>query len=204
MPFFDDLVAKQQRQTGEPQAPKVSGGAPQPSKPNTTVNPPAAASGPVGRPSSPAPPFAGSAGPALPASTPQAARPAATPSSGAGTPATPAPSQPATPQPATGPGQPAQPTSIGPSFQLQLDHVPSRAELAEVPPGVKVTTPYGEVDATGKLTLSEQGKVQYQQAMLKKQKEYGFHPFAGDPNAPPPPVKLGRPSFNPFTWRWTK
>jgi hypothetical protein len=83
-----------------------------------------------------------------------------------------------------------------------FDRVPTPAELAEVPEGVEVQTPYGAVARDGKLTLSPDGEVKYKEAMVKRRKQYGPHPFAGDPNAPPAPARLGGRMFNPFSGQW--
>lgn len=73
-----------------------------------------------------------------------------------------------------------------------------------MPQGVQIQTPYGTVDQSGKLTLSPDGAVKYQQAVIQKRNEFGVHPFANDPSAPPPPIKLGKPFINPFTGKWGK
>lgn len=210
MGLYDNLVA---REAGQPRSPSVPGGAPGVSRPAVMVNPPAAAQGPVGRPSSPAPPFPGGAGQALPTSP--VARPAAAPAGPPGgfkRPA-PAPSQggmtPAQPQPVDPgkvPGQPAAAGGAAPGspFVLRLDRVPSPSELAQLPPGVQIETPYGTMDERGELQLSPEGRANYQQAVAARLKSYGPSPFAADPNAPKPSVKLGRRSFNPFTGQYSR
>lgn len=85
---------------------------------------------------------------------------------------------------------------------ISLDRVPGRGELAMMAPGVQVQTPFGAVDRDGNLTLSEEGKVKYQEAVAARRRDFGPHPFAGNPDIPPIPVTLGRPSFNPFTGQW--
>ena len=83
-----------------------------------------------------------------------------------------------------------------------MDRVPTSYELASLPPGTTVTTPYGSIGADGKLVPNAQTQARYQQAIVQRRKQFGPHPFANDPNAPPAPVELGKPSFNPFTGQW--
>jgi hypothetical protein len=85
-----------------------------------------------------------------------------------------------------------------------MDRVPTRGELSQLPPGVQVATPYGTVGSDGQLQLSPEGRVLHQQALQKKLQEWGPSPFAGDPNAPKPNIRLGKPAVNPFTGRWTR
>jgi len=108
----------------------------------------------------------------------------------------PAPGQ--RPHPPTQPSDPTQPSGL----TLPSNRVPSRGELAMLPAGVTVDTPYGSVGADGRLALSPQGQELYKQAVVAKRRKFGLHPWAGDPRAPQPPVTLGRPSFNPFTGQW--
>jgi len=103
--------------------------------------------------------------------------------------------QPGGPAPTAAQGVPARPT-------MQLDHVPSRSELLDLPQGVQFQTPYGSVDENGNLTPNPEGDAKYREALVERQRKFGPHPWAGDPNAPPPPVALGKPAFNPITGRW--
>ena len=88
------------------------------------------------------------------------------------------------------------------SLYQDFDRVPSMAELQDVPPGVKIRTPYGEVGRDGSLSLSPEGEVKYKEAVVARRKQFGPHPFADDPNAPPTPARLGRHMFNPFSGQW--
>ena len=108
---------------------------------------------------------------------------------------------PSPPQPMPGPGSGF--GSAGP-FVINVDRVPSRSELLSLPPGVQVQTPYGTIGQDGELQLSPEGQARYQQAHQARTTEYGPTPFAGDPNAPKPPVKLGKASVNPFTGKWLR
>ena len=116
------------------------------------------------------------------------------------------------PRPGTAPGmaQPAgvpqasvvAPGAAAPSFQLE--RVPTAAEMSQLPEGTTVTTPYGTVDASGKLTPNEATQQKYREAVVARRKQFGPHPFASDPNAPQVNVELGKPSYNPFTGQWLK
>jgi hypothetical protein len=196
MAFFENLV----RDTGQPRAPKAPGAPPTPSMPNNKVVSPAPASAPIGRPSNPPtpPPMGGAPGAALPVngSTPRPSmpssaptpRPQAPPNSGIQAPPVAAPA-----------GQP-----MGASPVIQMERIPSAAERATIPPGVQVQTPYGMMDSDGNITPSPEGAVKYQEAVVARQRQFGPHPFAGDPNAPKPPIALGKRSFNPFTGSWVE
>ncbi len=85
---------------------------------------------------------------------------------------------------------------------FNMDRVPSRSELQGLPPGMTVQTPYGTVDSSGKLTLSPEGQQKYREAVVQKTRQFGHFPGAQDPNAPKPPITLGKPSYNPFTNQW--
>lgn len=99
------------------------------------------------------------------------------------------------------PGPPT--AALDGGYSLTMDHVPTSAELATVPGGVNVQTPYGTVDrSTGSLTLSPDGKEAYQQAVLRMRSRFGPHPFAKDPNSAPVPATLGKPMYNPFINQW--
>jgi hypothetical protein len=197
---------KVDRQPGQPVPSQVGGAPMRPSMPNTFANPPAPASSPVGRPAA-TPSFAGGPGLPLPLSRPTS--PPARP--GMPVPPVPAYKQRAV-EPRVGPRAGVRPDdwetqpphiAVTPPV-YQLDHVPSSSELAGLPPGANIQTPYGSVDHTGKLTLSAEGQAKYQQAVVQRRKSYGPHPWAGDPAAPPPPITLGKPSFNPFSGQWSR
>lgn len=107
--------------------------------------------------------------------------------------------QPQPPQPGE-PGGPAMTPAV-----FQMDRVPDASELATLPEGMQIQTPYGTVDrASGKLSLSPEGKVKYQEAVVQARKKLGPTPFGDIPNAPPMPVRLGRYNVNPFTGQLVK
>jgi hypothetical protein len=189
------------RQPGEPQTPSVAGAPPMPSMPNTTVASPAAASAPIGRPPMPVPSPPGGPGPFPPPSpgTASTAAPGARQTSPAASPG-PAPGGAASaPTPA-----PAGPGDAGGGFGYHLDHVPSAAERATLPPGMRVTTPYGEIGEDGQLVQTPETAAAHQAKVLEVTKKYGWHPGADDPLAPQPVIRLGRQHFNPFTNQWVQ
>lgn len=91
-----------------------------------------------------------------------------------------------------------------PTDQLiqSFDRVPTSSEILDVPEGVKIMTPYGEVGRDGKLSLSPEGELKFKEAMVNRRKQFGPHPFAGDANAPAAPARLGGRMFNPFSGQW--
>lgn len=206
MATFDDLLNRNGGNgspTGVPNQPKVPGGPPTPSQPPAFVNPVGVQTGPNGRP--PLPP--GGTGASLPLAqganggvaqtgqqqkTGQQTRP-------------PMPGQPSAPAPPNqNVGAGIQTSTTATPLVMALDHVPDAVERASMPPGAQIQTPYGSVDAQGNLIPSPEGAAKYQQAVVSARRSFGPHPWADDPQAPPPPVKLGRKNFNPFTGQWTK
>lgn len=196
MAMFEDL----QRQAGMPKSPAVPGGPPLPSKPNGFVASPMPASAPIGRPPSGPPPFpAGSPGPALPI-TPGAASTAAQPASQGSRPPSSGGGNSAAAAPVPGTAEAA---AAGDVF-YQSDHVPDLAEIAGLPEGLRIMTPYGEMTRDGNLIPNPQAAQAYQMAVVQAREKFGPHPWAGLPNAPQPPIKLGRSWINPFTGSWGK
>lgn len=204
--MFDDVMSRLDR----PGASQVSGAPPVPSRPHSFVAPLSAASGPVGRPPLPptAAPFAGGAGQPLPVGPQSRPGGPSAPQAGPASQRPPTPPAPARQDRGASPaGTPAQQgagqgQAVEAAPALQLDHMPSKAELADMPPGLSVTTPYGAVTSDGRLIPSPEGAALYQQHVAQARKTFGPYPFANIPDAPPPPVKLGRSWFNPFTGNW--
>lgn len=201
MAYLEQLAA---RQPGMPRSPEVPGAPPTASRPSP-ANPPAVAGAPVGRPPLPPPSFPGGAGRALPvAPTAAAATPSPTqPGPAPGLQRQAAPTKPPMPPGQKAPGAPAEaaPALPAPLVQ-QFDHVPSLGELVDVPEGAQISTPFGTMDRSGKLTLSPEGEMKYKEAIVARRKKFGAHPFAADPNSPPPEVRLGGRMFNPFSASW--
>jgi len=228
MPLYDELVGRAVGQTpparpvpgpisrqpgaakppGSPPGPRGVGVAPpRPSRPMRPSNP-AVVSAPPGRPTRPPMPFAGGAGPRLPIAPASGGAPYGgqpPPSSRSG-PSSAWARRPEQTAPSGGPSAwapqpPGQPAGF-PTFQM--DRVPSAAEMASLPEGTRIQTPYGEVDRSGRITPSPEGEVKYKEAVVMARKRLGPHPFAGDVNAPPFPVRLGRANINPFTGMWMR
>jgi hypothetical protein len=197
------------RQPGQPRQPEVNGAPPRPSMPNTNVPPPGPpTNGPIGRPPAPPePPFGGNAGSPLPlpgGNTPGLPQAPAPPAPQPRQAPAPAPALAPSPQPAVSP-DPVNQAQVTGVFQIPMDRVPSRSELQGLPPGAQVQTPFGVVGEDGEPKPRTPEEAQrYQAAVVAKRREFGPHPFAGVAGAPPPPLRLGRPAFNPFSGKWTK
>lgn len=101
-----------------------------------------------------------------------------------------------------GPGQPVAPAPA--PLRLSVEKVPSRAEIASLPPGAEIMTPYGMVGADGRVHPTPETAAAYQAAVVRAQQAYGPHPFSAMPGVPAPPVVLGRANFNAFTGQWVR
>lgn len=200
------------RQPGQPQQPEFPGAPPRPSMPAQSVNQPAAASAPPGRPPMPVPTPAGSPGPFPPPSpgSGSTAAPGAGRSVGL---SAPGPTFFSTPPPggtAGGGGgagtPPAAPAAAPPVAPLgyRLDHVPTKAERAGMPPGLQISTPYGDIGPDGGLVQTPETAAAYQGKVLEVTKQFGWHPGTTDPMAPQPTIRLGKPHYNPFTNEWVQ
>lgn len=183
MAFFEHI---QGRQPGEPRPPAVPGGSQRPSMPAPIMNPPAVNSAPAGRPPMP---------PALPNITPGGFSPGGMvmPKGGGSFGA-----------PNQGSKGEIWPDLRGGGMQeqvMQLGHLPTPQERASMP-GFRLMTPYGEVRPDGSVVPSPQGAQQYQQAIVKAQKDFGSYPLSDMPGVPPPPIRLGGSWINPFSGTW--
>lgn len=213
MAFFEDMQKKsgvsntfatapggEARQPGQPRMPEAPGLPATPGQPAAFPVPPAPAAGPVGRPE--APPGAAFTGQSAPRPLPLA--PGGT-QAGVVAPAMPGgqtqPQQTGTPAgPPVGGAAATQP--VQPTFQF--DRIPSAEERAMLGAGSKIITPYGEVTSDGKLIPSPEGAALFQQAVVHARSKFGLHPWTNDPNAPPPPARVGGHMFNPFNGQWTR
>ncbi len=110
------------------------------------------------------------------------------------------------------PDQPQQglapePTPRAVSTTVQLPYIPSTQELANLPAGSSVETPWGmvEPDETGqpRLIMNAEGQAAYRAARTKAMSDYGGTPFSGYPGAPKPSIAVGRRNYNPFTGMWS-
>lgn len=165
--------------------------------------------GTLGRPAMQSPVQQPGAGqPGRPAQPPPLAPPSAVPAV-----------QPPIPPPSSSPAQPAgpEPSKAAPGATLGqpaappaavLSRVPSQAEFDQMGPGATAQTPYGQMvagaDGQAKVVLDEAGKAAFVQARAKALGDFGQLPtWAAGPGAPPPPVEVGRPNFNPLTGLWS-
>lgn len=199
MAFLDDL---QKRVAGQPVESQVAGAPPMPTPNQSFANPPAAATATQGRPTNGPPPFPGAAGPSLPVTPPAgvaAQQPATGSSTGTGGGTTVTVKTGAGGEQQSQQQQPQQPAQE-PVFNVA--QIPSAADMATMPPGMKIMSPYGEVNRDGTIQLSPEGADAYRTATVHLEKRFGPHPWAGDVNAPRPKVRLGRSNFNPFTGQW--
>jgi len=200
MAYFDRLVS---RDVGQPKAPAVPGGPPRPSLPAQVKNPPGVATAPVGRPSSGPPAFGGAAGTRLPSVQPPAAPAVPTTPGPAARPAMPRPAAPAA-APAASPTTPPAALPGAGSMAVNFDRVPSAYEISQAPEGTAINTPYGPIDRSGNIQFTPEGEQKYKEAVVSRRKDFGPHPWAADPAAPPPPARMGGSMINPFTGVWTK
>jgi hypothetical protein len=143
------------------------------------AGPPGVASSPIGRPPSGAAP-----GPAAPLAPAPASSPAA-------------PAKPASP------AQPAQPGG-GVTIQVGQPQQQSPAQpeqQTKAPPPPAPDAPELVDPATGQLrqVSTPEDRVEFGRQLAARQAKYGPTPFGGDPNAPKPIIRLGKPAYNPFT-----
>ena len=179
-------------QAQQPQAPQ-----PAAATPTTT---PAAQSAPTAVQGTP---NAGDGQAGVPAPSPatSTAPAAAPPTGGAG--AAPVPGAQA---PAAAPGGPPN-EEAGPLPLPPPPPMPSQQQLDTLPEGGVVASPYGNIsrDQEGlSLILNEVGAAVHTQQRARLEKEFGSRPFAGDPHAPSPPIRVGAWNYNPFRGRFAR
>jgi hypothetical protein len=64
-----------------------------------------------------------------------------------------------------------------------------------------------EKESTGRIKLrglTDLGRERIEMERQKQLKDFGVWPGADDPSAPPPPVRPGGHSYNPYTGTWVK
>lgn len=161
---------------GAPRMPQVPDGPMSPSQPGAPV-PMGVSQGVNGRP-------AGPGGPQLPL----------------------APPEPEIPEPATPPMEDAGVDNMEAQKQpdrnlhvLLLNRMPRPGDLAGLPPGVTVRTPYGDLDQEGNIAASPEYEQKQKEAIAKARQKFGPTPWAGMAGAPEMEMKLGGGFFNPFT-----
>lgn len=82
---------------------------------------------------------------------------------------------------------------------LLLNRIPSRADLLDLPPGITVRTPYGDLDQDGNIAVTPEYEQKHKEAIARARMKFGPHPWAGMAGAPEMEMKLGGGFFNPFT-----
>ncbi len=82
---------------------------------------------------------------------------------------------------------------------LMLNRIPTAADLLDMPPGVQVRTPYGDLDPEGNIMKSPAYEQKHKEAIVRARQKFGPHPWAGMAGAPEPQIDLGKHHFNPFT-----
>lgn len=180
--FFDRVGVMRPRNgpIGVPNMGGLTAPATRPVRPAVVQQPPVA--GPAGRPAAP---FAGpQAGPVMP---PQAGPVVGRrPTGGVAGGTRPGGSQ---------PGPSGAPSEVTQTFKFHPPPEPLEpAEPTPNPMGVSVQTPEGGTA----MVLSPEGKSAFAGERLRAEEMFGPSPFSGDPHAPKPAVRAGKPNFNPF------
>lgn len=132
--------------------------------------------------------------PATPAGSPSGAAPAATSSQPTSTTANPDGSV---------PGAGAQPSARpAPPAPVTFTRTPREDEIALVPEGAEVITPFGTgVKKNGtveRYNLTPAGQEAHKRATLAARERFGRTPFDGDPAAPQLPIVVGGLNYNPW------
>ena len=169
---YEDVIGQfANRQPGSPQMPKVAGGSPVPSRPSAPAPPGLNAAMPGRKPDNPPPMEAGGGIPTPPKMN--------------------------TEQQATNDAQQKNVDQARPV--MMLNRLPKPGEMAGLPPGLQVRTPYGDLDEEGNLVKSPEYEQKQKEAIVRARQRFGPHPWNGMAGAPEPNVELGRSYFNPFT-----
>jgi hypothetical protein len=82
---------------------------------------------------------------------------------------------------------------------LLMNRLPGPGEMAGLPPGVQVRTPYGDLDQDGNIVKSPEYEQKQKEAIVRARQKFGPHPWNGMAGAPEPSIELGKGYFNPFT-----
>ena len=163
------------RPDGAPRMPQVAGAPPSPSQPGIPTTP-SVNEGVNGRP-------VGPSGPPLPME-PQV-------------PEVSSPESSATEEEA-GTQEDQKNVNAGPTV-LMLNRMPRPGDLLDLPPGITVRTPYGDLDEEGNIKTSPEYEQKHKEAIARSRQKFGPSPWAGMAGAPEIDMKLGSSFFNPFT-----
>lgn len=176
MARYEDVISSfTQGGEGSPQAPQVPGAPPSASQPGMTTTP-EVNMGVNGRP-------VGSGGPPLPMAPQQ--------------PNVQPPENLATEQEA-GIQEDQKAPDMGPQV-LMLNRMPRPGDMAGLPPGITVRTPYGDLDEEGNIKTSPEYEQKHKEAIARARQKMGPSPWAGMAGAPEQEIQLGKSHFNPFT-----
>jgi hypothetical protein len=81
---------------------------------------------------------------------------------------------------------------------FMLNRMPRPGDLAGLPPGVTVRTPYGDLDEEGNIKTSPEYEQKHKEAIARARQKFGPSPWAGMAGAPEMDMQLGKSFFNPF------
>ena len=82
---------------------------------------------------------------------------------------------------------------------IMLNRMPRPGDLMDLPPGVTVRTPYGDLDEEGNIKTSPEYDQKHKEAIARARQKFGPSPWAGIAGAPEMDMKLGGSFYNPFT-----
>jgi hypothetical protein len=90
--------------------------------------------------------------------------------------------------------------NVNPGPQVvMLNRLPRPGDLLDLPPGITVRTPYGDLDEEGNIKTSPEYEQKHKEAIAKARQKFGPTPWGGMAGAPEPNIILGKSFFNPFT-----
>ena len=82
---------------------------------------------------------------------------------------------------------------------IMLNRMPRPGDLMDLPPGVTVRTPYGDLDEEGNIKTSPEYEQKHKEAIARARQKFGPTPWGGMAGAPEMDIQLGKSFFNPFT-----
>ncbi len=82
---------------------------------------------------------------------------------------------------------------------MMMNRMPTSSDLLDIPPGVTVRTPYGDLDQEGNIVKTPEYEQKHKEAIVRARQKFGPHPWAGMAGVPEPTIELGKGHFNPFT-----
>ena len=82
---------------------------------------------------------------------------------------------------------------------LMLNRLPRPGDLLDLPPGITVRTPYGDLDEEGNIKTSPEYEQKHKEAIARARQKFGPTPWGGMAGAPEMEMQLGKSFYNPFT-----